>query len=122
MAATEPIAASDVATYPGRTITLEMSAAQVAYLRYLLFRDLQEEAEILAGHAHRAHETGGAGVGEDVRSDFRGIMGVTTGILDLIGWDTDNAVEDMNWLSRQARERLTGPELTAAEKREGEDR
>jgi len=109
-------------TFPGRTITLEMSAAQVAYVRYLLFRDLHEEAEALGDHAHLAHENAGRMNGADARDTFRNTMGVTTSLLDLIGWETDDDVDAMNWLSRQARERLTGPELTAAEKHEGEDR
>jgi hypothetical protein len=47
---------------------------------------------------------------------------VTAGLLDLIGWDRDKDVASMSWLSRQARERLTGYELTVAQKREGGDR
>ena len=32
----------DVAQFPGRTVTLEMSAAQLSFIRALLFEDLQE--------------------------------------------------------------------------------
>jgi hypothetical protein len=94
--------------YPGRTIKLDLSAAQVAYLRYLLFRDLQEEAGHIAEHAHSAHESGKFH-GRDARDNYRGIMGVTTGLLDAIGWNTDEDVDAINWLSRDARERLAGP-------------
>jgi len=111
-----------VQTFPGRTITLELSAAQVAYFRYLLFRDLHEEAEALVQHAHGAHENGGPVHGDDARDTFRGLLGVTAGLLDLIGWETDEDVDGINWLAQQARERMTGYELTAVERREGEDR
>lgn len=109
-------------TFPGRQVTLEMNAAQVAYLRYLLFRDLHEEAEALGEHAHAAHENGGPSPGIDAREMFRGTLGVTTALLDLIGWDTEKDVDAMNWLAKGAREHMTGYELPPEILREGEDR
>jgi hypothetical protein len=90
---------------PGRTVTLQLSAAKVAYLRALLFEDLQEWAEALAEHAHGAHESGGPVHGIDARDTFRRC--VIPELLDDLGWDTNGNVDRICWLERQTRERLT---------------
>ena len=94
------------AAFPGRTVTLNLSAAQVAYVRVLLFEDLQRWAEALAEHAHAAAEQGACHSisGEDARDTFRG--NVTSGMLDVFGWGVRGDVEALRWLEKQARERL----------------
>lgn len=94
--------------FPGATVTLHLSAAQVAYLRNLLFEDLKEWADALSEQAHAAYESPGRCHGIDARGTYR--RNVTPGLLDVIGWDSHGDVEAVRWLEQEARERLSSPE------------
>ncbi len=92
-----------ITDFPGEIATLDLSVAQLAYLRFLLLEDLKGWAEALAEQAERASQSGGVD-GEDARDTFRRL--VTTDLLDLIGWDTRDDAERVRWLERKARERF----------------
>lgn len=94
--------------FPGRTVTLHLSAAKVSYLRALLFEDLHEWADALAEQCHGAHESGGPIHGIDARGTFRRC--VIAELLDDIGWDTTGDVERTIWWEQQTRDRLATAE------------
>lgn len=98
------------AMFPGRMVKFYMTAAQLSYLRTLLFEDLKSWAEMIADNAEQASTTGGI-AGIDSMEAFRGRP--TVELLDLIGWDTTHDVEYARWLEKQARENLTIVEQTA---------
>ena|SRR5215217_447094 len=104
MAERHPNGADPAESFPGRTITLELSAAHVAYLRQLLFEDLQEWAEAVGEKAHGAAECGGI-AGEETRDTYRRL--VSGEILDVIGWSTRGDLGAMRWLEAEARQRMT---------------
>jgi hypothetical protein len=101
--AQQDLGSDPVATFPGRTVTLGVSAAQAAYLRTLLYEDLQQWAEALAEHAHSAAEIGGV-CGIDARDTYRRLA--TAALLDVVGWDTADDGTDLRWLEAESRRRL----------------
>src|SRR3954451_16181914 len=89
----------DAATSPGRTIELHLSAAQVAYLRELLFEDLTHWPEALAEQAHGAYEKGACHPVESIDAMNTFGRNVTTDLLDVIGWDVTGDGDAIRWLT-----------------------
>jgi len=107
MADSQPNGAENISAFPGRTVTIKLSAAQVAYVRTLLLEDLAEWAEALAGHARAAAEKGAYHPmsGIDARDTLR--RNVIGGMLDVVGWDPTGDLDALRWLDGQAREEAT---------------
>ena len=87
--------------------TVELTDDQIVHLRTLLFEDLHEHAERLAGAAHAAHEGPKATSGEDAQGTWR-CCGIreTAELLDLIGWSTrEEAARLDEWRDRVRAER-----------------
>lgn len=70
-----------------RRRTFDLTATQTAYLRTMLFRELNDSAETLGDQAHEAHENGGDIIGRDARGTYYQTLGPVAELLDIFGWD-----------------------------------
>lgn len=69
--------------------TINLTDELLLHLQTLLFEDLHERAEVLAGFAHSSHEGPSATAGEDAYGAWA-LCGMqeTAALLDVIGWST----------------------------------